>query len=189
MRDLDLKMEPEGDPPRPEASTPAPAVVVKAGELSTAHEMLLKDIEDVRHATKVMTDCVETLTILLAPTQEELARQSAMQAAMQERVLREALATIEREWAQTAANYRALADELAMSAARLEARAAKPSPGWTVWIAASVGGLLGAILTVWLMRPAIEPARTTGGAAPPAATSVVSDPGVKPKPPAKGQTR
>jgi hypothetical protein len=179
MRDLDLKMEPEGEPrPAEVSAAPTSNVVVKTGAVSDAHETLLKDIDGVRGAAQAMRDCVEALSVMLLPKQEEL----ELQAQMQADVIRQALAGMEREWAQTATRYRTLVDDLSRQAAWQEARVAKASSPSRILIAAFLGGLLGAILTAVLIS-AIERVRTSDSVAP--APIVVSDPAAKPKPPAK----
>jgi hypothetical protein len=160
---------------------------VKTGALTEAHELLLKDVDEVRRMARLVGERLEALEVQLAPRQAELARLNEAQ----ERMMRETLAGASREWAETAAQYRKLVDELSRLIAWQQARVEKALTPWPTWIAAAVGGMLVALMTMWLAGSGGERLRQWIGIDPaPASVAPASEqPLAKPKPPAKGSAR
>src|SRR5260221_1010905 len=145
---LDLSLDSGASPPT-EWTPPAPAVAkgprtVTADDLSQAYEILLRRIDEVRSLAERLEGRVKQVTVLLAPT--EVARLQQTEA--QERALQQALASVEKHWAETAARYRTLADDLSrrmakdrtiVPFARLKAAA----------VGLLIGTALGAALVLW----------------------------------------
>ena len=122
--------------PRPRTSAGTP------DELLQAHELLLQRIDEVRTLAERVEGRTQQVATLLAPLETALRDQSVSQG----RAITEGMANLERHWADTAARYRALADELARS------QSGGARGLWSMRLRAAVGGtIVGAALTWGLM--------------------------------------
>jgi hypothetical protein len=115
---LDLSLD-SGASPLAEWTPPAPAAAkdpraITADDLLRAHEVLLRRIDEVRSLAERLEGRVKEVRVLLSPT--ETARLQQTEA--QERALQQAFAGVEKHWAETAARYRTLADDLSRRMAR-----------------------------------------------------------------------
>lgn len=126
-------------------TNPRPVRSPSAGtpdELLQAHELLLRRIDEVRTLAERLEGRTQQVTTLLAPLETALREQSVSQG----RAITEGLANLERHWADTAARYRMLADDLARS------RNGGARGLWSMRLRAAVGGtIVGAALAWGLM--------------------------------------
>src|SRR5262245_41154693 len=115
MRELDMKIEAPAASAEVLEATSAPAAAPKPApsDLLDAHDLLLKEFDEVRQFAKLVTDKIAALEMQLAPREAAHVRQGEML----ERVARTTLAEAGKEWAATAVQYRTLVDELARLAA------------------------------------------------------------------------
>ena len=148
---LDLSLDSGASAPA-EWTPSAPAAakdprVIRADELLQAHEVLLQRIDEVRSLAERLEGRVKQVTALLAPTETGRLQQTEAQ----ERALQQAFASVEKHWAETAARYRTLADDLSrrmakdrtiVPFARLKAAA----------VGLLIGTALGAALVSWPTR-------------------------------------
>ena len=153
MRDLDLRMESDDEKKRlaggvtPEVvNAPARASAQPTfADLTEAHEMLLRDLDEVRNAAQLVTERLAAIEAKLAPKEAALATQGQAL----ERVAREALSEATREWAETAQRYRKFVDDMGSLAAWQEARAKTAVPStMKPLMAAFLGGLLAGLIVI-----------------------------------------
>src|SRR5437764_10519108 len=145
---LDLSLDSGASPPA-EWTPSAPAAAkdpraIRADELLQAHEVLLQRIDEVRSLAERLEGRVKQVTALLAPTETGRVQQTEAQ----ERALQQAFASVEKHWAETAARYRTLADDLS----RRMAKDRTIAPFARLKAAAGgllIGTALGAALVSW----------------------------------------
>ncbi len=142
-RDLDLKMDDHEEGPT------GPAAAPKTDGLSEAHEMLLKEIDDVKNAAHLVIEKMEALDARLAAREGSLLKQGDAM----ERAARESLAEASREWAETAQRFRKFVDELGTLAAFHEKRLAQVPSARGPMVAAIWGGFLAGLLALLLSGP------------------------------------
>ena len=123
-------------------TSPRPRTNAGTDELLQAHELLLQRIDEVRTLAERVEGRTQQVATLLAPLETSLREQSVSQG----RAITEGLANLERHWADTAARYRMLADELARS------QSGGARGLWSMRLRAGVGGtIVGAALAWGLM--------------------------------------
>lgn len=145
---LDLSLDSDASPPT-EWTPCAPTAAkdprgITADELLQAHETLLRRIDEVRSLAERLEGRVKQVTALLPPTEGARLQQTEAQ----QRALQQAFASVEKHWADTAARYRTLADDLS----RRMAKDRSIAPFARVKAAAGgllIGMVLGAALVSW----------------------------------------